>query len=187
MSKARERWLDEGVQVLAEDGAGGVRIDRIASRLGRSKGSFHHHFDGADDYRKQLLGHVRRSQVDAFRSAIAETEPDAHPRDVLAHLTAQVNGEGSFYHPALEVALRAWATWDDDAAAVQAEIDEARLAALRDVWRPISSDDETARLAALLPYLIAVGATVLVPPVSSDDLAEIFARVLTLAPDRGER
>jgi AcrR family transcriptional regulator len=180
MSEARDRWLDEGVAVLSEDGAAGVRIDRIAARLSLSKGSFHHHFNGAEGFKKDLLAHVERLLIDVFRSAVDETGQHAHPRDVLTHLTALVNGQNDLYRPALEVAIRAWATWNADAARAQARIDQTRLEMLREIWRPIAVSEEHARLAALLPYLVGVGATVLVPPVSADDLHDIYEQILTL-------
>ena len=55
--------------MLAAEGAAGVRIDRIAARLGLSKGSFHHHFAGADGYKRDLLAHYEALSVDAVESA----------------------------------------------------------------------------------------------------------------------
>jgi AcrR family transcriptional regulator len=184
MSAARDRWLDEGVAVLSEEGAAGVRIDRIAARLGLSKGSFHHHFDGATGFKRDLLAHVEGLLVDTVRTAISGRDNRATPGDVLAHLTDLVHDQRGLYRPELEVALRAWATWDADARQVQARIDRDRLDMLRDVWRPITADDDEARRAALLPYLIAVGATVLVPPVDAEDLHEVYRQILPLVPGR---
>ncbi len=62
-SMTRDRWIDEGLLVLAEEGAPGVRIDRIAARLGLSKGSFFHHFDGIAAYRRALLDRWESSAV----------------------------------------------------------------------------------------------------------------------------
>lgn len=72
MSTARERWLNEGLKVLAEEGAAGIRIDRIAARLHLSKGSFHHHFDGAEGYKKALLAHFEQLSIRTLENAIAE-------------------------------------------------------------------------------------------------------------------
>ena len=184
MSEARDRWLDEGIRVLAEEGATGVRIDRIAARLGLSKGSFHHHFDGAEGFKRDLLAYVERLSTQALDTAIAEVAPDADARTVLGHLTALIElRDGGLYRPELDVAVRAWATSDAEVRVVQARIDEARIAALQRVWRPYVTTEAQARTAALLPYLLSVGASVVTPPVGTRELRELFELLLPLVPD----
>jgi hypothetical protein len=67
--------------------------------------------------------------------------------------------------------------------AVQTRLDEARLSALQRVWRSAVATDEEARTAALLPYLLAVGATVVFPPVDADQLRDLYEFLLPLVPD----
>ncbi len=183
MSEARRRWLDEGVTVLSEEGATGVRIDRIAARLGLSKGSFHHHFDGADGFRKDLLAHIEQRLTDALHEAVSGAEREPSTRDTLTRLTCLVGDHGDLYQPRLETALRAWALCDPAAAQTQATIDHARLQALQAIWRRISPDEEEARISALLPYVIAVGSAVIIPPLPADDLRRLFERILPLVPE----
>jgi AcrR family transcriptional regulator len=183
-TNTRERWLEAGLRVLASEGAAGVRIDRIAAKLGLSKGSFHHHFDGADGYKRDLLSHFETITVDALERAIDDAGAPDDTRAILGRLTDLTAPGGSdLYRPKLEVAVRAWATWDPDVRAVQARIDKARLAALQRVWRTRVTGDDEARVAALLPYLVAVGASVLVPPVTGDDLKQVYETLLRLVPD----
>lgn len=183
MSAARDRWLDEGLVVLAAEGAPGIRIDRLAARLGLSKGSFHHHFDGAEGYKRALLDYVERLMIDALNDAIAYGEGQEDARSVLHRLTELVEPRArGLYRPELEVALRAWAGTDADAREVQARVDDARVAALQRVWRPAVASDAEAHTAALLPYLVAVGATVVTPPVAPDELRSIFRMLVPLIP-----
>jgi AcrR family transcriptional regulator len=184
MSTARERWLNEGLKVLAEEGAARIRIDQLAARLNLSKGSFHHHFDGAEGYKKALLAHFEKLSIETLENAIAEVGESAGARAILARMTELVRPGGTgLYRPELDVALRAWATWDADVRAVQARLDEARLSALQRVWRSAVASDEEARTAALLPYLLAVGATVVFPPVDADRLRDLYEILLPLVPD----
>jgi AcrR family transcriptional regulator len=183
-TNTRERWLEAGLRTLASDGAAGVRIDRIAAKLGLSKGSFHHHFNGADGYKRDLLAHFETITIEALERAIDEAGALDDTRAVLAGLTDLVGpGSGGLYRPELEVAVRAWATWDPDVRAVQARIDKARLAALQRVWRARVDGDQASRVAALLPYLVAVGASVLVPPVAGDELKQVYETLLRLVPE----
>ena len=175
--------MDEGLRVLAAEGAPGVRIDRIAARLGLSKGSFHHHFAGADGYKRDLLAHYEALSVDALDSAIAGVADDASARDVLGVLTAMIRGDGAgLYRPELDVAVRAWSTTDPDVRAVQQRIDTTRIDALARVWGRAVPDPAEARRSALLPYLLAVGAAVVVPPVEVDDLRRLYELLLPLVP-----
>ncbi len=184
MSAARDRWLDEGLTVLEEDGAAGVRIDRLAARLGLSKGSFHHHFAGANGFKKELLDHVESRMTGLLEQAVdfARDEPSA--RRIFARLLEQIaTSDGEFFRPRLETALRAWALTDTDAARTQARIDDSRLEVLRALWRRVTDDEEEVRLGALLPYVIGLGATVVMPPLSREDVGKLYERILPLVPD----
>jgi len=183
MGTARDRWLDEGLRVLASEGAAGVRIDRIAARLGLSKGSFHHHFAGADGYKRDLLAYYETLCVEALASAIASVGESASARAVLGALTSLVGANGpGLYRPELDVAVRAWATSDAEVRAVQRRIDTGRIQALERVWRRAVSDPVEARQSALVPYLLAVGAAVVVPPVGAEDLRGMYEILLPLVP-----
>lgn len=167
----KERWLDEGMRVLAEEGAPGIRIDRIAARLGLSKGSFFHHFDGIAAYRRALL--------DRWESTAVTNFGDAPPQALLQDLAARV---GSLVDLRLEVAIRAWASQDADAAAAQERVDLARLAALETVWSRMVDDPARARAAALLPHLLVIGASVALPTTSRADLESVFGLLAELIP-----
>ncbi|MBO0678340.1 TetR/AcrR family transcriptional regulator [Mycolicibacterium sp. S2-37] len=183
-TNTRQRWLDAGLAALEEEGAAGVRIDRIAARLQLSKGSFHHHFAGADGYKRDLLSHFEALSIGALEQAIAGVTASGDARAVLSGLTDAIGpGTSDLYRPKLELAVRAWATSDPDVRAVQARIDDARLAALQRVWRPHTDDDAQARIAALLPYLVALGASILNPPVSPAELNRVYALLLPLVPE----
>lgn len=184
MSEARDRWLSEGVDVLADEGAAGVRIDRIAARLGLSKGSFHHHFQGAAGFKRDLLTYLEDLQVSALATGIAQVQRDgaSTPEESLRELVFLLGGSPELYRPELETALRAWALTDEDAARTQASIDEARLNALQSIWRQISDDEEVVRVAALLPYVIALGSRVIMPPLETEDLQALYTWILRLVP-----
>jgi AcrR family transcriptional regulator len=184
---ARQSWLDTGLHVLASEGADGLRIDRLATLLGVTKGSFHHHFNGAGGYKKELLAHFERLAIQALDAAIGDVEKTGDAHATLAHLTALVAPtKGRIYWPELEVAIRAWATSDSDVRETQERVDSARLAALQRIWRPHVADDAAARVAALLPYLVAVGATTVVPPVAADELQRVYELLLPLVPSGAE-
>lgn len=184
MSAARERWLDEGIEVLMEEGAAAVKIDRLAARLNLSKGSFHHHFKGADGFKGDLLDHVEDLMTSSLEQAVASVQGERSAELIFTRLIDMVAApDDHVYRPRLEIALRAWALSDADAARTQTRVDEARVKALRMLWRRVSDDEEEVRLGALLPYVLALGATVIMPPLSSHDIRKLYERVLPLVPD----
>ncbi|MEV0081899.1 TetR/AcrR family transcriptional regulator [Saccharopolyspora sp. NPDC050642] len=42
----KQDWLDAGLEILADQGVPALTIDRLATKLGLTKGSFYHHFGG---------------------------------------------------------------------------------------------------------------------------------------------
>jgi AcrR family transcriptional regulator len=176
----RERWLDAGLDALAEEGAAGLRIDRLTRRLGVTKGSFFHHFPSAAAYQTALLAHLEATGVAQIEAREAELET-VDPRHVLGRMTAAV-GDTTYglWRADLEVALRAWSFSDPEVRATQDRIDRRRLAMLEDVWRRIEPDPERARVSARLPFLILVGASM--SAIDPDELQQVYELLLPLVP-----
>jgi len=168
---SNERWISEGLRVLADEGISGVRIDRIAARVGLSKGSFFHHFANATAYRTALL--------DAWRTRTLEQMGDA---PALSELAEFANRREALIDVDLERSIRAWASHDESAAAALEQVDRARLAALQHAWAGRIADPDRARVAALLPHLVVIGATVAYPATTADDLAAVFRLLADLIP-----
>jgi AcrR family transcriptional regulator len=179
----RSDWLEAGLASLAEDGPNGLRIDRLCRRLNVSKGSFHHHFAGAGDFKRALLGAYETRVVEALDQAI-EQATGATPKDALAGLTAAISGNESFYRPELEVAMRAWAFSDPEVRAVQQRVDERRLQSLHGIWTKILDDADAAYTAALVPYLVGIGASLIQPPTPRDQLQRVYELLLAAVPDQ---
>ncbi|MFE6964743.1 TetR/AcrR family transcriptional regulator [Agromyces sp. NPDC057679] len=186
MATTRERWLDEGLAVLATEGAPALRIDRLAARLGVTKGSFHHHFDGAGAYKQALLAYYEQRTITSIDEGIAARGAGG-TRATLEWLSELALAPGPSIRPTeLDAAVRAWAHTDGDARATQARIDARIIDALQAVWRPATSSDAAARTAALVPYLVSVGAAATVPPIGTDELRAVYELLLEIAPVAGE-
>jgi AcrR family transcriptional regulator len=174
----RDRWLAEGAAVLTHEGPDGVRIDRLAARLGLSKGSFHHHFAGMDGYRKALLAHIELNQTDILdRNAAALADID--PADALRSLPGHLD---ELFDADLDRALRAWAISDDTARDVLARLDAARRSFIESLWRRALGDTARAHTAALLPHLLLIGANAAQPPTDATSLRAVFDLLAELIP-----
>jgi AcrR family transcriptional regulator len=181
----RSDWLQAGLTAVVVDGPNGLRIDRLCRRVGVSKGSFHHHFAGAADFKRSLLAAYENLVVEALDQAIDQTEA-ATPQAALAGLTVAITGTPGFYRPELEVAMRAWAFSDAEVRAVQERVDSQRLESLYGIWSKILNDSAQAHTAALLPYLVGIGASLVQPPTPPDQLQRIYELLLGLVPDESQ-
>ena len=174
---AGDRWLHAGIAALRSAGIGAVRIDRLAQDLRLTKGSFHHHFAGMQDYRRALLERIRTQNAEAVaevRAAVGGLEP-------AAAIQALPSFAGRMQDVPLDAAMRGWAVEDPDARATVEAIDAERLGLLTDLWERVLGDRATARTAALVPHLIAVGASV-TTDLTPDDLVRVYALLAQIAP-----
>jgi AcrR family transcriptional regulator len=174
----RDLWLTEGISVLTQEGPGGVRIDRLAARLGLTKGSFHHHFAGIDGYREALLARIEQAQTDVLDRTAAALA-DIPPADALRSLPARLD---ELFDADLDRALRAWAIGDDTAGSVLERLDTARLAFIETLWRRAIGDPTRAATAALLPHLLLIGANAARPPIDEAGRRAVFDLLAELIP-----
>ncbi|MBF6336313.1 TetR/AcrR family transcriptional regulator [Nocardia abscessus] len=175
---SKRDWLDAGFAVLAEDGARALTVERLCADLDLTKGSFYHHFRGLSGYRTDLLDHFETEYTGRY---IAETEQrDIPAADKLALLTELVLA-GQDADNAVEIAMRAWATQDPQVNLIQQRVDRRRVEYLESLLRDIADNDDESRLLARLLYLAQVGAQQVVPPLPTEDIADIYALVLRMA------
>lgn len=178
MRITRDRWLDEGLAVLADEGPSQLRIDRLAARLGVTRGSFHHHFAGAAGFKTALLAHYEAQTRDTLEAAIEAREMEG-TRPTLVWLTTLTTHDDRLRRPRLDTAVRAWAQSDPEVRETQARIDSAAIRELQNVWRPAVDSDSAARTAALVPYLVSLGAEATVPPIDADQLRAVYDLLLS--------
>jgi AcrR family transcriptional regulator len=183
---SKSDWIQAGLAAVADDGPNGLRIDRLCRRLGVSKGSFHHHFAGSGDFKQTILVAYETLVVEALDQAIGHTASDS-PKAALASLTAAIASAESFHRPDLEVAMRAWAFSDPEVRAVQERVDTRRLESLQRIWIRILDDPAEVHTAALLPYLVGIGASLVQPPTPPDQLRRVYELLLDLVPEEGQR
>ncbi|WP_406063202.1 TetR/AcrR family transcriptional regulator [Micromonospora sp. NBC_00860] len=174
----RDLWLGEGIVVLTDEGPAGLRIDRLAARLGLTKGSFHHHFTGVADYHAALLTHIEHGQVnllDGLSSELATVDPV----DALRALPSRLD---ELFDAELDRALRAWAIANDGARGVVERVDSARLTFLETLWNRAVPDPTRAHTAALLPHLLLIGANAIRPPLDAASRRAVFDLLPDLIP-----
>ena len=171
------------MEALADEGPGGLKIDRLVRRVGLTKGSFFHHFPGAAAYQTALLERLEVDATAALDEASA-SRPAMDPHQVLEELTGRIGRpDTGLWRPELEIALRAWSFTDDEVRQTQSRIDQQRLAALEAIWQRLEPDQQQARIKALLPYLVAVGASMSSVVVDAGELQQVYRLLVPLIPE----
>ncbi len=153
----RDAWIHGAMDVLAEEGVSGLRIEVLAKRLKVTKGSFYWHFQD----RRDLL------------MAVLEVWKDGRIRDIIKQTRNQRPGEEleRIYHVIdvysagrnrrgmqIELAVRDWARRDPEAAAVVAEVDDIRLRCARDLFLAcgVPFDEASSRCMLLYAYVFGI-------------------------------
>jgi len=119
----RDDWLDEGLRLVASLGAPALTLDRICERMALTKGAFYHHFGSVPKFRKALLDWYEQRRTGAVIEAV-EAAGSLGPRDRLLRLLDEaLKDTDEAGGPDLEVAIRAWAKQDPQAAKTQERVD----------------------------------------------------------------
>lgn len=147
-------WINAGLEILAQRGIDGVRIEVLAKRLNVTKGSFYWHFkdrqallDGMlQDWRKRAtLGIIERLEK--------AQEP---PKERLVRLMRlQFESRRAIFGAEMELSIRLWGRHDDNAAEVLAEVDELRLRYIASLLEDcgIARDVASARAVLIYSYM----------------------------------
>jgi AcrR family transcriptional regulator len=145
-------WIDAGLELLAEEGPSGVKIDRLCVRLGVTKGSFYWHFKDLAAFLKAVADRWGSSR-DERRGGVAELEALA-PRERLSRLLDEFADPAGW---ALERAVREWARTDESVAARVAESDRWVFGAVRQVFLDLGFGAGEADLRAKMLFYTGVG------------------------------
>lgn len=148
-------WIEGGLGLLRTEGEHALTIERLCAALGRTKGSFYHHFESADVFARALLEVWERSHTEAPIDAASREPSMAARRRTLDTAVKLLDWP-------LDLAVRGWALRDPDARAVVDRIDRRRIAYLESLLpRTLPRARRTA--IATLEYAAFLGAMQLDP------------------------
>jgi AcrR family transcriptional regulator len=104
-----------------------LTLDRICERMALTKGAFYHHFGSVPKFRMALLDWYEQRRTGAVIEAV-EAAGSLGPRDrLLRLLDGALKDTDDAAGPDLEVAIRAWANQDPQAAEMQERVDARRV------------------------------------------------------------
>ncbi|MEM1023120.1 MAG: TetR/AcrR family transcriptional regulator [Myxococcota bacterium] len=139
---------------LSEEGVEQVRVERLAKRLGVSKGSFYWHFDG----RPALLDAVLdRWETVATTAIIEQVETLAGPPKDRLWTLMTITFRTSVEADRMEAALRAWAAADPPTRKTVRRVDRRRLRYVEGLLQEAGLAKPQARQRAHILYRTLVG------------------------------
>lgn len=165
-------WLRHGLEVLAVEGPGGLKVAPLAETLKVSRGSFYWHFRDIADFKAQVLRAWQASETD---QVIQDLEARAEPDRLKSLLRRAFLGRRT-----LERAMRAWAAEDPTVAAAVAAVDERRMAYIAGLLAAAGVEPAAARQRTSFLYWAYLGQTLVadrhaaLPPAAMDAIADLF-------------
>jgi AcrR family transcriptional regulator len=153
LTKSLEDWVDEGLKLLAQQGVDAVKVERLATSLGVTKGSFYWHFRDRDAL---LEGLLTRWEVITTQAVIERI--DAEGGSAAERLTSLIRSASQSKRGArLEQEIRAWAARDKHARAVLQTVDTKREAYVQGLLVEHGLSPAHAKARARILYLALIG------------------------------
>jgi AcrR family transcriptional regulator len=162
-------WVAAALDVLATDGIDAVRVEPLAKVLAVTKGSFYWHF--AD--RRALLDAMLLQWAQGRIVAIREQAPvDGDPALSLRRLADLYTKRGNARGLAIELAIRALARNDEDAARAVQTVDSERLHLVAALFERLGWTERKAAARAAMLYAYLFGQSLLDPnSITAADIA----------------
>jgi len=145
-------WIDAGLTLIAQEGLRAVKIERLCSGLGVTKGSFYWHFSDIQGY----LDALAEAWADEQRSSQASLEAlrELEPEERLVTMMRQLTGPR---HWILERAMREWARQDREIAARVRASDRSIYEEVRRAFLDAGLPPKEASVRARAAFVLGVG------------------------------
>lgn len=150
----QQEWIEIAKRALIEEGIIGVKVDRLAGKLGVTRGGFYHYFKDRDDLLGQLLEYWESSC-----RFLPPEPPPAKAGDAALWLDRFIvrllDADGYDHH--FDMAVREWARSDKRAEWAVERSDRERLATMQKFFEALGYDEETANVRARVFYYHQIG------------------------------
>jgi AcrR family transcriptional regulator len=175
----REAWLNAARQALIEEGTAGVEVNKLAKRLGASRGGFYWFFDS----RKQLLDELLVFWADTS-TALFERILKSGARGGMDEFRALIDlwFNETEYNPKWDGAVRDWARTSVQVRETVQAVDARRIGVIEQIFLDLGYKGTEANIRARVTYYHQVGYYALGVHESRHErraLLPFYAKVLT--------
>lgn len=147
-------WIAAAQRTLIDEGIAALKVDRLANRLGVTRGGFYHNFKDRDEFFDQIIRHWEETC-----RFLPDDAPPAKPREAVEWLDRLINRliESDGYDHRFDLAVREWARSDKRAEWAVERADRERLDTLQKFFEVIGYDPEHAAIRARVFYYHQIG------------------------------
>jgi AcrR family transcriptional regulator len=149
----REVWVEAARRALIEEGTAGVEINKLAKRLGVSRGGFYWFFKGRQQLLDELLAHWARTSTVLFEGVLRSSSDGVRQIRALNRLWI----DESEYDPRWDGAVRDWARTSAVVVKVVESVDRKRIAIIREMFVSLGYRGRDAQIRARVTYYHQVG------------------------------
>lgn len=147
-------WIDAARRTLVDEGIVGLKVDRLANRLGVTRGGFYHNFKDRDEFLDQIIQHWEESC--RFLPKEPPPQKPAEAIDWFDRVVARlIESDGYDFH--FDLAVREWARADKRAEWAVERADRERLETMQKFFEAIGYDSEHAAIRARVFYYHQIG------------------------------
>lgn len=176
-------WITAALDVLAEGGVDGVRVEPLAKRMGVTKGSFYWHFADRRALLDAMLAHWAEGRIAAIRAQASGGKAGSDsPTVTLLRLADLYTRHGNARGLAIELAVRAFARGDEGAAKAVRAVDGERLTHVAALFETLGWPTSDARARAVLFYSYLFGQSLLDGSVVTPATIDIAIEALLARP-----
>ncbi len=147
-------WLAVARRMLIAKGVDRVKVERIATRLGVTRGGFYWHFKNRQALLDGLLREWERTNTDAFIAAIQAAPPRLEDR-ILKLFAIWI--EAKEFDVGLEAAVRNWARTSKKVNQAVHHADARRLEFIQSLFESAGYDKREAPVRARVLYYTQIG------------------------------
>jgi AcrR family transcriptional regulator len=150
----RDIWLDTARRALIEEGTAGIEVNKLAKRLGSSRGGFYWFFKDRAQLLDELVQYWAQTSTILFERVL-----DKNRGDGLAAYLAMTNlwVDEEEYDPKWDGAIRDWARTSAAVRKVVEDVDQRRIGVLEEIFRHIGYQGIEANVRARVMYYHQVG------------------------------
>ncbi len=150
----RSAWLDAARDALMAEGVAGMEVNKLAKRLGVTRGGFYWFFKSSEQLRDELLSYWESTSTTQFESVL---RGEGHNGVDELRAVVDLWVEEKDYKPAWDAAVRDWARTSARVARVVRRVDGQRVAVLHQVFLDLGFTDPDALIRARITYYHQVG------------------------------
>lgn len=150
----RDVWLETAKQALIEEGTAGIEVNKLATRLGSSRGGFYWFFKDRAQLLDELLRLWMKNGVTQFERIVQQNGGDGM-REYHALIDLWIDEEQ--YDPKWDGAIRDWARTSPAVLKAVQEVDRQRIAVLERIFVHLGYRGTEAHVRARVTYYHQVG------------------------------